>query len=123
MHEFIRESLWTIYHSTRYGKVADAPNTKDNQFFTEIFTNYRRTKSPHIGLRLSFLGETLMRKTFKAYKYPLEDHPSNHSLILLDPNMQWPYYLGKKYVTFFNEVDASWFQLTGKNIKQFAEDL
>lgn len=123
MHEFIKESLWTPYHSTRYGRFADIPDTKDSQFFTEIFANYRRTKTKHIGLRLTFLGETLMRKSFTAYKYILDDMPSNQSLILLDKNMQWPYYIGKKYITFFNEVDASWYQLTGKNLKQFAEDL
>ena len=62
-------------------------------------------------------------KRWEKIQCPLEENPSNQALILLDKNMQWPYYVGKKYVTFFNEVDASWFQLTGKNLKQFAEDL
>ena len=119
MHEYIKDTLWTNYIS----KFGDLNATTDSQFYSSIFQNYRRTKSKHMGLRLSFIGETLMRNYFTHYKYKLEEQPSNQSLISLDKNMQWPYYIGQKYITFFNEVDASWYRLTGNNLKQFTEDM
>lgn len=119
MHEYIKDTLWTKYIS----KFGDLNATTESQFYSTIFQNYRRTKNKHLGLRLSFIGETLMRGYFTYYKYQLNEQPSNQSLISLDKNMQWPYYIGQKYITFFNEVDASWYRLTGNNLKQFTEDM
>ena len=118
MHEYIKDTLWA-----KLSKIGNSDIPTESQFYGSMFQNYRRTKHKHLGLRLSFIGERVMRSHFTSYKYILEEKPSNQSLISLDKNMQWPYYIGQKYITFFNEVDASWYRLTGNNLKQFTEDM
>lgn len=95
----------------------------DHQIFNCIFSNYRKTSTRHIGLRLTYLGCTLMKRHFAEYKYAITTAPSNQSLIMLDKKMEWPYYIGKTSISFFNEIDASWFKLTGSDIIKFSEDL
>ena len=123
MHEYIKDTLWDTYTTTRVDALDNIDVIPESRFYGTIFRNYRRTKNKHLGLRLSYEGEILMRKYFTSYKYNLAKKPSNQSMISLDKNMQWPYSIGQKYITFFNEVDASWYRLTGNNLEQFTEDM
>jgi hypothetical protein len=123
MHEYIKDTLWAKYITTRVDALDNIDARSESLFYSSTFQNYRRTKHKHFGLRLSYTGEALMRKYFTSYKYSLVEKPSNQSLISLDKNMKWPYYIGQKYITFFNEVDASWYRLTGNNLEQFTEDM
>jgi hypothetical protein len=64
-----------------------------------------------------------MTRHFTRYKFDT-DYKANHmAMIKLDKNMSMPYYIGRKYVSFFGEGDATWFRLNDSNLNEFVEYL
>lgn len=89
-----------------------------------LFTNYRprRANKPAQGLRLTRYGESVMVRAFDHWRFESEQIVSGKIALMLDRNMQWPYYVDQKTVTLFNQEDAAWFKLSG-DISGFVEDL
>ena len=108
--------------TSRYGE----QKYTDQELFRILFKNYRFKQKEHTGLLLSYFGCQALSRVFESYSYQINfNQPkfkkTKHStLIALDKNMKWPYYIGKKYVTFFSEDDASWFRLSGSDINDFS---
>lgn len=88
-----------------------------------IFSNFRFLNNKPHGLRLTYFGDQLMCRHFKFYKF-VTDYKANHkAMITLDKCMTMPYYIGRKYVCFFGEDDATWFRLNNNNLNEFVEYL
>ena len=91
--------------------------------FRILFTNFRFLNNKPHGLRLTYFGEHLMARYFQCYKFQT-DYKANHkAMVILDKHMQMPYYIGRKYVSFFGEDDATWFRLNDSNLNEFVEYL
>ena len=95
----------------------------DTDRYRLLFTNFRyQNNQPH-GLRLTYFGEQVMVRHFNRYKFDT-DYKANHkAMIILDKHMMMPYYIGRKYVSFFGEDDATWFRLNDSNLNEFVEYL
>lgn len=88
-----------------------------------IFYNYRTKNNMPMGLRLSTLGNKLLCKCYDCYKYQHSEKLNHKTLLILDKNMKWPYYLTKTHVIFYNQDDAAWFRLSGANLNTYIEYL
>lgn len=86
-----------------------------------LFTNYRVSNDQHTGLRLSYFGNKMMSSEFKEYKFEFQGKINHKTYILLDRNMKWPYYIGKKYVSFYSENDAAWFKLNDQDLGKYVD--
>lgn len=86
-----------------------------------LFVNYRSSNGIHTGLRLSYFGNSIMRSEFEEYKFEFKGKVNHKTYILLDKNMKWPYYIGKKYVSFYSENDAAWFKLNDQDLGKYVE--
>lgn len=86
-----------------------------------LFKNFRMSNNTPVGLRLSYLGNTMMANYYKEYSFPINGEVNHKAIILLDKNMKWPYYIGKKYVTFYSENDAAWFRLNDNDLSKYSE--
>ena len=95
----------------------------DTDRFRLIFSNFRHVNGKPHGLRLTFFGDQLMARHFQQYKFPTEYKASHRAMVKLDKNMLMPYYIGRKYVSFFGEDDATWFRLNGSDLNEFVEYL
>ena len=91
----------------------------DKGLLSIIFKNYRFRKNNHHGLRLSYIGNRVLAKHFGNFAFPIEQKPSNESLIKLDNSMKWPYYISTNYAVFYSENDAAWFRLNGSDLSSF----
>ena len=74
-----------------------------------FFQIYKNTK----GTRFTAQGFDLARSIWKTYpiKFPKEYKVLNRTLLMLDQRMTWPYYLSKRQLVLFNEMDAFEFTL------------
>lgn len=90
-----------------------------------IFKNFRVTNIPNkpIGLRLTTVGNSLMRRWFAHHEFSLKEPLVGSILIKLDKAMTRPYYLSKKKIVFYDDNDAAWFKLGGHDLKYFAGNL
>jgi hypothetical protein len=106
-------------------KTQESQDCSDNYLLKKIFKNHRynKTTNQHHGIRLSTLGNQLLRKHYQAYDYVIDHKVSNKSLLLMDQHMTWPYYVGRTRVSFYSENDAAWFSLNGKNLDDYADYL
>ena len=104
-------------------KYGDNPKYSRDELLRLIFANYRVLNGTAQGIRLTTFGNNLMSKHYDSYKYEHNGNVHNKAFILLDKQMNWPYYLGKKIVTFYNENDAAWFRLNGNDINSYVEFL
>lgn len=92
------------------------------QLLRKVFRNYRYSnQTQHCGIRLTTLGNQLLRKHYVAYDYTIDRRITNKSLLVLDQQMAWPYYVGNTRVTFYSENDAAWFCLNGNNLEDFVD--
>ena len=100
-------------------------NLSDSYLLKKIFKNHRYNKNTkqHRGIRLTTLGNQLLRKHYVAYDYVIEHKVSNKALLTLDQHMTWPYYVGRTRVSFYSENDAAWFTLNGNNLDNFVDYL
>ena len=89
----------------------------------QMFKNYRENSATTKGLRLTYTGLLVLRKHYTCYKYSNNDRISNQALLVLDKEMQWPYYVSSSQVVFFSENDAAWFRLNGENLNDFVDFL
>ena len=100
----------------RYG---EQETRSEKELLTMIFKNYRYRKNTHHGLRLSYLGNRVLSKHFENHAFHIENRPNHQSLITLDNQMKWPYYISKSVAVFYSSNDAAWFRLNGEDITTF----
>jgi hypothetical protein len=124
LHEFIFDNIKDTYLKSKYGSV-DTPINElvEKDLYKAVFYNYRKSNNKHLGLRLTYIGEMLMKKHFVEYKYELKKRPTNKVFIMLDKYSEWPYYIGNKYVSFFSQDDAAWFRLNNSDLEDYIEQL
>jgi len=83
--------------------------------FFQIFKNSKGTRFTGLGFDLaSFLWKTYTVKLPQDYKI------ANKTLLMLDSRMDWPYYLSKKKLILFSEMDAFEFTLYSGDINLWA---
>lgn len=99
--DFILENLTTHYQ-------------RDLSFFT-VFKNAK-------GTRFTGKGLDLAKDLWKLYPIKLPDNYRvlTKTLLLLDERMTWPYYLSKRQLILFNEMDAFEFSLYQGDINLWA---
>lgn len=87
---------------------------KDLEFF-QIFKNTK-------GTRFTTTGYELAKRLWKIYpiKFKQEYRVLNKTLLLLDERMDWPYYLSKRQLVLFSEMDAFEFTLYQGDINLWA---
>lgn len=83
--------------------------------FFQIFKNSK-------GTRFTGLGFNLAKTIWQTYplKLPEKYIILNKTLLLLDQRMTWPYYLSKRQLVLFNEIDAFEFTLYQGDINLWA---
>jgi len=120
-HLYILETLRPIVRVSikSYNQEYDKLSSKD--ILHMLFTNYRYSNQQHTGLRLSYFGNKMMSSEFKEYKFEFKGKINHKTYILLDRNMKWPYYIGKKYVSFYSENDAAWFKLNDQDLGKYVD--
>lgn len=84
----------------------------------EFFEIYKNAK----GTRFTGTGLDVAKSIWKIYKIKLPDNYSilNKTLVMLDNRMMWPYYLSKKQLILFSEIDAFEFTLYQGDINLWA---
>lgn len=87
---------------------------QDLKFF-QIFKNTK-------GTRFTSTGFELAKRLWKTYplKFKQEYRVLNKTLLLLDERMDWPYYLSKRQLVLFSEMDAFEFTLYSGDINLWA---
>lgn len=91
-------------------KSVDTPLT-----FFRVFKNSKGTRFTGLGFDLaSFLWKTY------TVKLPQDYRIANRTLLMLDSRMEWPYYLSKKKLILFSELDAFEFTLYAGDINLWA---
>lgn len=83
--------------------------------FFKIFKNAK-------GTRFTGAGYELARNIWKTFpiKLPANYTILNKTLLLLDQRMTWPYYLSKRQLVLFHEMDAFEFSLYQGDINLWA---
>jgi len=83
-----------------------------------FFTVYKNAK----GTRFTGIGFELAKEQWKTYPIKLADNYRilNKTLLMLDERMIWPYYLSKRKLVLFNEMDAFEFTLYQGDINLWA---
>ena len=91
-------------------KSVDQPLT-----FFKVFKNLK-------GTRFTGLGYELAGFLWKSYtiKLPEQYRVLNRTLLMLDSRMEWPYYLSKRKLVLFSEIDAFEFALYQGDINLWA---
>lgn len=120
LHEFL---LNTVRAEVLQYAYIEGDEPTDLNLLRIIFKNYRHTSNNRRGLRLTYLGNRVMRKHFTSYSYENSEITSNKAILGLDKNMLWPYYISNKLVTFYNQDDAAWFKLNGSDINTYTNYL
>ena len=87
---------------------------QDLEFF-QVFKNAK-------GTRFTSTGYELAKRLWKVYplKFKQEYRVLNKTLLLLDDRMEWPYYLSKRQLVLFSEMDAFEFSLYSGDINLWA---
>jgi hypothetical protein len=88
----------------------------------KIFNNYRvsKQKGP-MGLRLTFLGNELLKQHYNHYEYNHKINPTPKMYLILDKTMEWPYYFTKKKMVLYSQEDSAWYKLNGSDINAFIQ--
>jgi hypothetical protein len=93
--------------------------TKSNQILEALRSHYTRDLNyfkvfkNDKGTRFTGTGFDLAKGLWNVYivKLPPNYIVLNKTLLMLDSRMTWPYYLSKKMLVLFNEMDAFEFTL------------
>lgn len=74
------------------------------------------------GTRFTGTGFELAKTIWKTYTIKLPDNyrTLNRTLLMLDDRMEWPYYLSKRKLVLFSEMDAFEFTLYQGDINLWA---
>ena len=95
----------------------------ETEFYKIMFKNFRiKNKKPY-GIRLSSVGNNLLKRVYEAHTYEISGDINHQAFILMDMHMQWPYYVGRKICAFYSENDAAWFRLNNNDLKLYTEHL
>lgn len=94
--------------------------TKDVCFM--LFKNFQISQTTATGLRLTKLGNSLLKTEYDHYKFPTEEGLHKNLLLTLHSNMKWPYFLEKKELIVYSEDDALWLKMFG-SVEKFAKGL
>lgn len=83
-----------------------------------FFTIFKNEK----GTRFTGQGYELAKALWQSYtvKLPENYRTLNRTLLMLDSRMTWPYYLSKRKLVLFSEMDAFEFTLYQGDINQWA---
>ena len=61
----------------------------DTDFYKIMFKNFRiKNKKPH-GLRLTSVGNNLLKRVYEAHTYEISGDINHQAFILMDMHMQW----------------------------------
>ncbi len=106
------------YQENKNAKVIIDRLEKETGAKLNFFEVYKNAK----GTRFTGFGYNIAKTIWKTYilKLPEQYRVLNKTLILLDQRMTWPYYLSKKYLVLFNEMDAFEFTLYQGDINLWA---
>ena len=91
------------------------------QLAYKIFNNFRIDNGVPKGIRLTYLGNELLKRQFTAYDYSHSVEPTPKMYLVLDQQMKWPYYFTKKKMVFYDQEDSAWFKLNGSDILAFID--
>lgn len=95
----------------------------DIQFYKAVFKNFRHKNGEPHGLRLTGVGNNLLKRIYDAHTYAVEGEINHLVFVQMDLHMSWPYYVGRKNATFYNTDDAAWFRLNNNDLKLYTEHL
>lgn len=84
----------------------------------EFFQIYKNSK----GTRFTGLGLDIAKDIWKTYRISLPEKyvTLNRTLLMLDNRMEWPYYLSKRQLILFSEIDAFEFSLYQGDINMWS---
>ena len=88
-----------------------------------LFKNLQISDNTFSGLRLTKLGNTLLKSEYDNYKFPVAEGIHKKLLLRLHEKMRWPYFLEKKTLILYSEDDAMWLKLVANDIEKFANSL
>jgi len=91
------------------------------QLAYKIFNNFRIDNGVPKGIRLTYLGNELLKRQFTAYDYSHDIIPTPKMYLTLDKQMKWPYYFTKKKMVFYDAEDSAWFKINGGDISSFID--
>lgn len=92
-----------------------------HQLGYKIFSNYRVSKNDTKGLKLTYLGNELLKRHYDSYEFKHDIVPTPKMYLALDTHMQWPYYFTKKKMVMYSQEDAAWYRMNGNNIEDFTD--
>lgn len=87
----------------------------------KVFNNFRIDNGVPKGIRLTHLGNELLKRQFKFYEYSHDIIPTPKMYLTLDRQMKWPYYFTKKKMVFYDAEDSAWFKINGSDISAFID--
>ena len=119
IHRFVYDTVEPTIRA--YSKIPEGQILTEETVYRTLFENFRYIKGVPYGLRLTHGGNAIMAKHFEKYQYENSSRVNHKSLIVLDQNMQWPYYVGHKYVAFYSQTDAGWYAMTGYDLNQYTK--
>jgi len=74
-----------------------------------------------MGLRLTYLGNELLKQHYTFYEYDHSINPTPKMYVMLDNTMEWPYYFTKKKMVMYSQEDSAWYKLNGSDINAFIQ--
>lgn len=74
-----------------------------------------------MGLRLTYLGNELLKQHYSFYEYDHSINPTPKMYVMLDNTMEWPYYFTKKKMVMYSQEDSAWYKLNGSDINAFIQ--
>jgi hypothetical protein len=119
LHEKILNCLSNDLSNFLIDTVGHAQAWTQSDQLAFLFSNYRSINAQPWGLRLTAIGNKLLSRHYKCYRYEHNDTVNHKVLVGLDKNMKWPYYLTRTNVVFYSEEDAAWFRLNDNSLVQY----
>lgn len=89
----------------------------------KIFSNFRLKNGLPQGLRLTSLGNELLKRNFEYWDFSHDIQPTPKMYLFLDNKMEWPYYFTKKKLVLYCKEDAAWYKLNGNDIHTFVDKM
>lgn len=92
-----------------------------DQLGYKIFSNYRVDKNDSKGIKLTHLGNELLKRQYDSYEFKHDIIPTPKMYLALDQHMQWPYYFTKRKMVLYSQEDAAWYRMNENNIEDFID--
>lgn len=92
-----------------------------DQLGYKIFSNYRVSNKETKGLKLTYLGNELLKRQYDSYDFSHDIIPTPKMYLALDNHMQWPYYFTKRKMVLYSQEDAAWYRMNGNSIEDFTD--